>query len=396
MSGCRITLLHAYSRHNAGDGLLVDLSLRLIREALGDARVTLVASDPPSFATPFAASLAVCDSVYPAPVIAQRGWRRAWACGATLLSIPTSGTRGLRQLLDASDMIVGVGGGYLRARTIAEALKLRAGHLVQLRAAVESGRPAIYLPQSIGPVPVGRGFMHSRLTDTLAYQLGALERVYVRDQRSMQWLAGNANTSRAPDLAILELGKRLTGAETRFQTGQPVRHVALVLREAPAWSRERREHYLRAIAQLIALLRRECRVSFAVQSAVRGNDDTRFYRSLRIEPVGTLQELLRSDRPDMVVSVRLHGALESLLAGVPAYHLSYERKGFGAYEDLGLSHWVQNAAAFDPAVVLGTMFARGAAERFQACLMRRAAELNAQRHGMVQSLRDAGSGPAGR
>ncbi len=393
MSGCRITLLHAYSRHNAGDGLLVDLSLRLIREALGErVRVTLVASDPPSFA----ASFAGCNAVYPAPVIAQQGWRRAWACGASLLSIPTCGTRGLRRLLGASDVIVGVGGGYLRARTMAESLKLRAGHLVQLCAAVESGRPAIYLPQSIGPVAAVHGSMQSRLADTLACQLGALKRVYVRDHRSMQWLAGNANTSRAPDLAILELGRRLTGAETSVQAGQPVRHVAMVLREAPAWSRERREHYQRAIAQLIVLLRRECRVSFAVQSAVRGNDDTRFYRSLRIEPIGSLQELLRTDRPDMVVSVRLHGALESLLAGVPAYHLSYERKGFGAYEDLGLGNWVQNAAAFDPAVVLDTMLARNAAERFQACLMRRAAELNAQRHGMVRSLRDAGSRPAGR
>lgn len=40
-----------------------------------------------------------------------------------------------------------------------EALKLEAGHLLQVRAAKASGKPAIYLPQSIGPVrpawPVG-------------------------------------------------------------------------------------------------------------------------------------------------------------------------------------------------------------------------------------------------
>ena len=152
MSGCRITLLHAYSRHNAGDGLLVDLSLRLIREALGErVRVTLVASDPPSFDG--------YHAVYPAPVIAQRGWRRALACGTTLLSIPTWGTRGLRRLLGASDMIIGVGGGYLRARTMVEALKLQAGHLGQLRAAVEAGRPASRagLPAPLARAPSRRG-----------------------------------------------------------------------------------------------------------------------------------------------------------------------------------------------------------------------------------------------
>lgn len=379
---CRVALLHAYSRRNAGDGLLVDLSIRMIREALGEqCQITLVASDPSSFAD--------LDSVFHAPVIARQGLGRAWACGLTLALIPTNDSRGLTQLLKSVDMVVGVGGGYLRARTAMQALKLRAGHLVQLRAAVDSGLPAIYLPQSIGPAVMGRGLALSGIGDGMARQLGALGRVYVRDQRSLQWLAANANVRRAPDLAVLELGRRLGQGEVHMPVGQPVRHVVMVLREAPAWPGARRAHYRQTMRRLISRLRKTCRVSFAVQSAVRGNDDTAFYRSLGIETDGSLRELLQIDRPDAVVSVRLHGALESILAGVPAYHLSYERKGFGAYEDLGLSGWVQNAADFNVDEVLDTVLAAHATERFQAALLSRAEWMRAQRQDIVDALRSA-------
>ncbi|WP_258096376.1 hypothetical protein, partial [Klebsiella pneumoniae] len=124
-----------------------------------------------------------------------------------------------------------------------------------------------------------------------------------------------------------------------------------------------------------------------VQSAVRGNDDTAFYRALGLTPHGLLRDVLRDDRPDAVVSVRLHGALESVLAGVPAYHLSYERKGFGAYEDLGLTDWVSNAADFQASDVLDTVLAPGAVVSFHAGLQARAATLRAQRQEIVATLR---------
>ncbi|WP_423193322.1 polysaccharide pyruvyl transferase family protein [Cupriavidus sp. H18C2] len=381
---CRVALLHAYSRRNAGDGLLVDLSVRMIREALGQhCQITLVASDPASFGD--------MDHVLPAPVIARQGWHRVWACGLALVAIPTAETRRLARVLDSADVIVGVGGGYLRARNTWQALKLQAGHLVQLRAAVASGRPAIYLPQSIGPVVAGPGGASSSLGDGLARQLGTLARVYVRDHRSLAWLDGRANVRRAPDLAVLELGHRLGGAVASAEAAQsrqhPVRNVCMVLREAPAWHPDRREHYRLMLHRLIERLRGECRVSFAVQSAVRGNDDTAFYRALGLTPHGLLRDVLRDDRPDAVVSVRLHGALESVLAGVPAYHLSYERKGFGAYEDLGLTDWVSNAADFQASDVLDTVLAPGAVVSFHAGLQARAATLRAQRQEIVATLR---------
>ncbi|MFB9124526.1 hypothetical protein ACFFYR_15660 [Paraburkholderia dipogonis] len=144
-----------------------------------------------------------------------------------------------------------------------------------------------------------------------------------------------------------------------------MRHVAFVLRRAPSWTRRQRERYETATRRLIQLLRETCRISFVVQSTGRGNDDVAYYRSIGIKgDLMPLKELLVADTPDVVVSVRLHGALESVLNGVPSYHLSYERKGFGAYADLGVEEWVANAADFDPDKVVATILASGAIREF--------------------------------
>ncbi|HLX01844.1 MAG TPA: polysaccharide pyruvyl transferase family protein [Trinickia sp.] len=348
-------LLHAYSARNSGDGLLVDLSVALLQEAFGaNTCVSIIAADPASFAG--------YPNVLPAPVLAQRGWRRVAAAASALLPHAIARDHTLLRLLDGADMIAGVGGGYLRARTCIEALKLEAGHLVQLRAAVASGKPAVYLPQSIGPA-----LPQAPLAASLKSLLGACSKVFVRDDRSAEFLSDNANTRRAPDLAVIEFARRSESilGEAARTTRSHVKHVALVLRAPPSWSREQSERYLHSTSALMQTLSAECRLSVAVQSIGRGNDDSAYYRRIGLDaPLPTLKTLLRMDRPDAVVSVRLHGALEAVLHGVPAFHLSYERKGFGAYGDLGVQDWVVNAADFNADRVANTLFAPEAASSF--------------------------------
>jgi polysaccharide pyruvyl transferase WcaK-like protein len=50
----------------------------------------------------------------------------------------------------------------------------------------------------------------------------------------------------------------------------------------------------------------------------------------------------------VVVAMRLHAALMALNAGHYVVHLSYERKGFGAFQDLGLGDYVFNVHNFNP------------------------------------------------
>ncbi|MFM0110830.1 polysaccharide pyruvyl transferase family protein [Paraburkholderia nemoris] len=373
-------LLHAYSSNNSGDGLLVDLSIQLLKQALGDStRVSIVAADPASF--PHYAD------VHPAPVLADSGMARIAGAASTMLSISRNGRiRAVSRLLESADLIVGVGGGYLRARNSVEALKLEAGHLLQMRAACLSGKPTVYLPQSIGPsmsaVPLRRHLLR---------MLGTFSSVLVRDDRSLNFLSDNANTQRAPDLAVMDFERRSTEIIARAgQVRSTIAHVAFVLRRAPSWSAGQRERYETSTKRLIQLLRSTCRISFAVQSTGRGNDDLSYYRKIGISgELKSLKELLSTDRPDAVVSVRLHGALESLLSGIPSYHLSYERKGFGAYADLGVEGWVSNAAGFDPESVALTLLASDAVRNFWTNASSGLERIRAGRELALASLRTA-------
>ncbi|WP_311767394.1 polysaccharide pyruvyl transferase family protein [Burkholderia seminalis] len=374
-----VVLLHAYSARNSGDGLLVDLSVALLREAFGpDTQVSIVAADPASFPG--------YPDVHPAPVLAAGGAGRL--IGAAMAALPVGANpalAGLRALLRRADLIVGVGGGYLRARNAVEALKLEAGHLVQMRAARAAGKPAVYLPQSIGPA-AGSPVLAAHLTSLLA----GFDAVFVRDDRSAELLAANANTRRAPDLAVLEFAHRANDLRMRTHAAASTpAHVAFVLRRPPAWSDAQRARYLAATDALIERLGTLCRITFAVQSTGRGNDDAAYYRERGFDATRTLKDVLADDTPDAVVSVRLHGALEAILHGVPAYHLSYERKGFGAYADLGVGHWVANAADFDAGAVCDTLLAPHALSRFWMQADAGLARLARERGKIVAALRDA-------
>lgn len=89
-----------------------------------------------------------------------------------------------------------------------------------------------------------------------------------------------------------------------------------------------------------------------IQSTVGANDDREASATLHPRRVVEREELMaQGGKPRVVVAMRLHAALMALAAGHYVVHLAYERKGFGAYDDLGLQPWVHNVNSFDPAEV---------------------------------------------
>jgi polysaccharide pyruvyl transferase WcaK-like protein len=167
------------------------------------------------------------------------------------------------------------------------------------------------------------------------------EAVCVRDDRSLAELNGLENVHRMPDLAVQEVG--FSNARRQPTTGR----VGLVIRSLPRF-----QQYVPRLRALIDLLGE--RVVLLMQSDVgRGNSDSRFMRDLGLRPQARLKEALADEAVDVVISVRMHGSLETVLTGVPSIHLSYERKGFSAYEDLGIPAWVHHAGRFDPTAVVG-------------------------------------------
>ena len=169
--------------------------------------------------------------------------------------------------------------------------------------------------------------------------LGRIDEVHVRDDRSVESSTTRPNMRRTPDLAVLEVARELATIAPRDVAGTPV-VIARGLGNADGYP-----------ARLHALAASLGGVAWGVQAeGSASKSDRTFYDKLGVRADGRVSELLASS-PGPAVSVRLHGALQSIMSGVPAVHLGYERKSWGAYEDLGLDKWVHSARNFDPDLV---------------------------------------------
>lgn len=324
MAERRVAIIHAFSRANAGDGLLVDLTFEALQCA-GVAReeCVLLALHPESFSD--------IPHVLRAPgEPTARLSLKLLEAGREMIA-NFAGFGHVRAELARADALVAVGGGYLVADSMARQAGVMANHLAQLRAAARHLGPTIYLPQSIGPLSGLAGHWTRE-------GLAQMDRVWARDDMTMRELA-LPNMRRCPDLAVMKLATSFATIDRQPTNGAPI----LVARELPASG-----DYLSRLHALKQML--PC-AAWAVQADTPGpRSDRAFYRRECLADAGSLADLL--DRPGgPVVSVRLHGAIGSLLAGRPAIHLAYERKGWGAYEDLGLAEFVHDARRFDPAVV---------------------------------------------
>lgn len=298
----RILVLHAYSADNAGDGLLVRETLELLHDALGEVEVTMLASRPDSFA-----DLPVTS--YPT-VPTKRGW--------------DARTRAILKDIDSYDLVVGVGGGYLRTGTPIESAKTLLVMGPQLRAAARSKTPSLYLPQSIGPTRFGtNGWMRR--------QLRGIDTVMVRDDRSLSELAG-PTLVRMPDLAT-------SGATRGRQPGVAVDPIPVLSIRA---IRGKINPDIYRVADALGTY------DAYTQSTIGGNDDRPAMATLKPRTMIDRGEIMTpGGTPRVIVAVRLHAALMALAAGHYVVHLAYERKGFGAFGDLGISPWVHSVNTFD-------------------------------------------------
>lgn len=345
MSGLRVNcatvaILHAFSYRNAGDALLLDLTLeRLQRAGIAPHRCRLVALDPRSFELQASGLESVRGSPgEPWGRLSTRLLPATMNLAGTLASLPSPGRLALStdaRALEGISAVVGIGGGYLKADRCRASAGLVLNHLPSLLLATRMDMPSIYLPQSVGPLRGPVGALTRRL-------LSHLDHLFVRDAESAKELDG-ANVTRMPDLAVLHLGERWSSGHSisaRRANGPPV----LVPRPLP--------HPTAYETRLAELARRLGDPLFAVQAAgPEGRTDETIIHRLHARSAGRLTDLLNTGHSGVVVSVRLHGALQALLAGRPAIHLSYDRKGPAAFEALGLQRFVHDAWTFSPATV---------------------------------------------
>lgn len=334
----RYLILHAYSSTNSGDGLLVKEALALIRSVDPQATIVVLALDPDSFSDPAGASF-----LHP-----FTGRNRTPSSTTMLANSALSLLRGLRLPKDVefmvadADLVIGVGGGYMRGANLIEAVKMTLAHLPQLASANRRDKASVYLPQSVGALRWG--------TRTAVLAHAASITWHVRDDRSLALLNGVGRIRRTPDTAVLPLGNEDVAAAYLDRRSAQTPVFGLVARTLRS-TRQRVDQYVAGLQAIQSQLKAE----LLLQATSRGNNDDRFYASIfgrhatRTLVEGTSRG---EDRTSAIVSVRLHGAIQSIRNGVPAIHLSYERKGWGAFEDLGIADYVHNAFDFDATRVI--------------------------------------------
>lgn len=311
-----IFILHAYSASNSGDAKLVDLSIENIREILDeDITINIVAIDPKSFdylkkGYPNIKILSIIDFIFKAFTLKPK-----------------------------KVLIIGVGGGYLRAGHRSESLKTLVAHGSQIIATkLIKNKKVIYFPQSIGPFKGVAGKILKHLVSN------NIDVVFCRDDKSFSELKNarsklNKDTREHPDLVVDRI---LSSSADERLHNTPIEGNCLVIRELQGKSYLR--HYYNEIDKLISSQEISC---LAVQAEARGNNDRDFYaRNYPTFSRINLKDHLTNQK-SLVISVRLHGSLESILAGHPSIHIAYERKGLSAFKHLGLDDFVFHCSDFD-------------------------------------------------
>lgn len=314
-----IALLHAYRVANRGDGWLVELSRRLVRDATG-LEPTVYALDPDGMGP-------MARAVLPSPVKPRAGLSALLSASAVTASL----NRAVVDLPNPDDLqaAIGIGGGYLRSSDPMHELIVRSHHLPQLRLVAEMGPRGAYLPVSVGPFRRGFGRVMRR-------NLGEAAWVATRDDRSTRYLRGWANAWRLPDLAACRVGVD----RPELRRGDPG-IVGVVLRSLP--------HSDLGFAAVSILEKRGVKARFGVQSSSgRTNDDRSFYAERQVlDGAEDFGDLLNDEqggpRPGVILAGRLHAALDAIAAGYPTIHLGYERKSAGAFADLGLADFTVDA-----------------------------------------------------
>lgn len=291
----RVLILHAYAAGNSGDDLLVARTLEIISHELGAVELTVVAVHPDSFDYDDVRFLSAVPTRF-------RQARDTWRVLAHMNNF---------------DLIVGVGGGYMRGRGFLSLAKTAVAHFGQLWFSSRSPIPVVYLPQSVGPFP-------DWLWPWVRSRLGRVDRVFLRDDRSVTELGGT-NTLRVPDLAV-------AGAVTGRDAVRPVDPVpVLSIRSVNG----------RVPEMVFDVGSQLGTYDSYIQSSTNGNDDTGVTGLLNPRKILSQQDLLGHPSSNrVVVAVRLHAALMAIASGHYVVHLAYERKGFGAFQDLGLQRWL--------------------------------------------------------
>lgn len=273
----------------------------------------------------------------------------------------------MNHLADA-DLVVGVGGGYIREEAGLMKIVDLTLTLRMLNLSCLMGKTTVLYSQSIGPFGNKAQEMLASyvlkkicLIETReSISTGLLKRLGVRKDRILE----------SVDAAFL-VRKLSIDAELPQEFRIIDRNFSgpLVGVTARSWlDAKSQDRFERNMAEALDQIAKEydARIVFIPQTTVmRHSDDDRIvqkriYESMQekgravfLEGAYTYQELLGIyGRLDLIIGTRFHSAIFALTGRVPALVIAYEHKAEGIMADLGLKEWVIDIRKVDAKIVV--------------------------------------------
>jgi len=360
-----IIISHVYSSDNKGDAALTSVLISDLKSKFPDAAMTILRLEPvkkdsffegvpekPSF-------MSYALNRYKNPVIKlaytfymisatliYAAWLRATGYHLYLPRHMYSIVR----LYEQADLIVPVGGGYIRSRKgLFNRLNIPLllhplffGYLL--------GKPTVLYSQSIGP------FQNKFEKAMVVFVLKRMTLILLREDTSLalsKSLGLTHNVSRAIDAGFLLCSKDAINVRSSYHIPADRLLIGVTVR---AWLKgDAQKKYEKAVAKSLDRLieTASAHIIFIPQVTASKGDDDRLI-SRRVQGLMNHKHAVTciSDTPDhhrikalydgldMLLGTRFHSVIFSLTSHVPVVAIEYEHKTSGIMHDLGLDQWV--------------------------------------------------------
>lgn len=360
-----IIISHVYSSDNKGDAALTSVLIEDLRRKFKGATITILklesikrhgtfegVPEKPSF-------MYYVANKYNNPILklgyalymmsATLLWAKWYRLTGYQLYLPAH-LREVAQLYRQCDLIVPVGGGYIRSR---KGLAMRFNVPLLLHPLLFGyllGKPTVLYAQSMGP------FQNKLEKLITAFVLRRMTLILLREDTSLALLSHmgvKVNVSRAVDSGFLLRSKEKINIRQNYGIPDDRLLVGVTVR---SWlNGEAQTTYEKAVAGSLDRLVESVKahVIFIPQvTATKGDDDrivsTRVHDFMRHRQAVTLiddepdHHRIKAlyDNLDVLLGTRFHSVIFSLTSFVPVLAIEYEHKTSGIMHDLKLEDWV--------------------------------------------------------
>lgn len=259
----------------------------------------------------------------------------------------------LLHVFNASDLVVAVGGGYLRGKNNVEESINLLYLLLPLIVGKILRKKVILHAQSIGAF--GNIFQEKSVGFILKYMDLILVREDYSLKKTLKMDIQKSKIIRTGDAAFLFSAGHVDEVSIKKAIERKANKVlGLTVRK---WLDGKRQHqYEKAIAAFVTYVVREKKMDVVfipqVTTSVYGDDDTKAAADIIqilpndvhvtnvIQPYSHHELKALYSQLDFLVGTRLHSVIFSITSGIPAIAIQYEYKTGGILKDLLLSDWV--------------------------------------------------------